>query len=90
MCRLFRQPLVPVISSQDGRWLLPQPGMPMLKPGGHGVIWKLMQDEGVFQWLASLDRQAAIVRQIRCVAMDATKHAATAPDRCASTCVQPL
>ena len=37
----------------------------MLKPGGHGAIWKLMQDEGIFRWLAAHDRQAAIVRQIR-------------------------
>jgi hypothetical protein len=23
----------------------------MMKPGGHGAIWKLMHDEGVFDWL---------------------------------------
>ena len=56
---------MPVVSSEDGRWLLPGVGAPMLKPGGHGAIWKLMQDEGVFAWLAQQDRQAAIVRQIR-------------------------
>ena len=37
-----------------------------MKPGGHGVIWKLMIDAGVFDWLASQGREAAIVRQIRC------------------------
>ena len=37
----------------------------MLKPGGHGAIWKLMLDKGVFKWLDGLDRQAALVRQIR-------------------------
>lgn len=40
---------------------------PMMKPGGHGVIWKLMIDTGVFNWLAAQGREAAIVRQIRCV-----------------------
>ena len=57
---------MPVISSEDGCWLLPSAGSPMLKPGGHGAIWKLMQDEGVFAWLAQQDRQGALVRQIRC------------------------
>lgn len=37
-----------------------------MKPGGHGVIWKLMIDAGVFDWLGAQGRQAAIVRQIRC------------------------
>ena len=38
----------------------------LMKPGGHGVIWKLMLDTGVFDWLGAQGRQAAIVRQIRC------------------------
>ena len=63
--RLFRQPLVPLVGAQDGRWLLPAPLAPMLKPGGHGAIWKLMHDQGVFAWLAGCGREAALVRQIR-------------------------
>lgn len=59
-----RQPLVPVISVADGRWLLDTPLNPTLKPGGHGAIWKLMWDEGVFRWLAQAGAQAALVRQI--------------------------
>lgn len=35
-----------------------------MKPGGHGVIWKLMIDEGVFAWLEEQGRAAALVRQI--------------------------
>eukprot|EP00798_Chlamydomonas_sp_ICE-L_P025555 gene25555-11203_t len=63
--KLFRQPLVPVISVEDGRWLLADPLKPMLKPGGHGAIWKLMLDEGVFDWLGDKhSRRAALVRQI--------------------------
>lgn len=37
----------------------------MMKPGGHGAIWKLMWDEGVFDWLQGQHgRRAALVRQI--------------------------
>lgn len=33
----------------------------MMKPGGHGAIWKLMHDEGVFDWLqASGAKPAAL------------------------------
>ncbi|KAK9823989.1 hypothetical protein WJX72_006832 [[Myrmecia] bisecta] len=62
--RVFRQPLVPVVSAEDGRWLLPEAMQPVMKPGGHGAIWKLMLDEGVFDWLYQHDREAAIIRQI--------------------------
>lgn len=54
-----------MVCGEDGRWLLEAPLRPMLKPGGHGVIWKLMLDAGVFDWLRGQGRQAAIVRQIR-------------------------
>lgn len=62
--RLFRQPLVPVLSAETGRWLLSAPLKVMMKPGGHGAIWKLMHDDGVFDWLAAKQRHAALVRQI--------------------------
>ncbi|KAF5837813.1 nucleotide-diphospho-sugar transferase [Dunaliella salina] len=62
--RLFRQPLVPVISVEDGQWLLSDAMQLMAKPGGHGAIWKLMRDEGVFAWLQQQGRKAALVRQI--------------------------
>ncbi|KAG2430555.1 hypothetical protein HXX76_010074 [Chlamydomonas incerta] len=63
--RLFRQPMVPVVGVEDGKWLLSRPLGPMMKPGGHGAIWKLMWDEGVFDWLqAQHGRRAALVRQI--------------------------
>ncbi len=56
--------MVPVINSETGRWLLSDALTPMMKPGGHGAIWKLMHDEGVFTWLESQRRASAIVRQI--------------------------
>ena len=65
LCRVFRQPLVPVLGAEDGRWIVPQAIQPMLKPGGHGALWKLMHDTGTFAWLAQRSCQAAIVRQIR-------------------------
>ena len=61
---LFQQPLVPVVGAEDGQWLLPEILSPEMKPGGHGVIWKLMLDAGVFQWLNKLGRSGAIIRQI--------------------------
>lgn len=57
---------MPVLAADDGKWVVPEPLQPMLKPGGHGAIWKLMHDTGTFRWLASHNRQAALVRQIRC------------------------
>ena len=61
---LFQQPLVPVVGGDDGKWLLPETLSPEMKPGGHGVIWKLMLDAGVFHWFENAGRTAAIIRQI--------------------------
>ncbi|MBS0616114.1 MAG: UTP--glucose-1-phosphate uridylyltransferase [Verrucomicrobia bacterium] len=61
--RLFVQPLVPTLNKQ-GQWCLQGPAQPLLKPGGHGVIWKLAREEGVFDWLFSLGRKKTLVRQI--------------------------
>lgn len=78
-CRLFRQPLVPLVSAADGKWLVPQGLAPILKPGGHGAIWKLMLDEGIFSWMYQHDREAAIVRQIRyCLCMCEPAYSITA------------
>jgi hypothetical protein len=62
--RLFKQPLVPVVGVASGRWLLEGPGALALKPGGHGVIWKLARDAGVLDWLSARGASAALVRQI--------------------------
>lgn len=59
----FLQPLVPVVT-KEGNWSMTAPLQPTLKPGGHGVIWKVAQDQGVFDWLIQDQRTAAIVRQI--------------------------
>lgn len=61
--RLFVQPLVPVVTIH-GDWVMLEPLKPMLKPGGHGVIWKLAEDEGVLDWLIATGHDQALVRQI--------------------------
>ncbi|GAB2299315.1 UTP--glucose-1-phosphate uridylyltransferase 3, chloroplastic [Dionaea muscipula] len=62
--QLFQQPLVPVISADDGEWLVSEPLTPVCKPGGHGVIWKLAHDKGIFQWFHKLRRKGATIRQV--------------------------
>ncbi|KAG9140786.1 hypothetical protein Leryth_006966 [Lithospermum erythrorhizon] len=62
--QFFEQPLVPAISAEDGQWLVTGPLVPVCKPGGHGVIWKLAYDKGVFQWFYNHGRKGATVRQV--------------------------
>ena len=61
--RFFIQPLVPAFN-ELGNWHQSGPLKPVLKPGGHGAIWKLARDEGVFSWLKDLGRKKALLRQI--------------------------
>ncbi len=61
--RFFAQPLVPTVN-QRGDWCMVAPLMPLLKPGGHGAIWKLARDEGIFDWFAKQGRTKALIRQI--------------------------
>lgn len=57
------QPLVMLVDSH-GKWVVTSPLKLALKPGGHGVIWKLAQESGAFKWLQSKKVDVAIVRQI--------------------------
>lgn len=61
--RFFTQPLVPTVDS-SGNWCVLAPLKPLFKPGGHGVIWKLARDGGIFTWLKHLGRTKALIRQI--------------------------
>ena len=61
--RRMVQPLVPVIDT-DGQWIVTSPLELALKPGGHGVIWKLAEDSGALSWLKFHGIDAAIVRQV--------------------------
>jgi hypothetical protein len=60
---LFIQPLAPVIT-KHGHWSLSSYLKLTLKPGGHGVIWKLALDNGVLDWFKNLNRKKILVRQI--------------------------
>ncbi|KAK1284441.1 hypothetical protein QJS10_CPB21g01343 [Acorus calamus] len=62
--QLFEQPLVPVVAAEDGQWLINKPFTPVCKPGGHGAIWKLAFDKGIFQWFYEHGRKGATVRQV--------------------------
>ncbi|CAL0327916.1 unnamed protein product [Lupinus luteus] len=62
--QLFEQPLVPVVGAEEGQWLITKPFSPLNKPGGHGVIWKLAHDKGIFKWFYSHGRKGATVRQV--------------------------
>lgn len=62
--KLFEQPLVPAVSAEDGQWLVMKQFMPVCKPGGHGVIWKLAYDKGIFQWFYDHRRKGATIRQV--------------------------
>ncbi len=59
----FIQPLVPMINI-EGNWSLSAPLTLTLKPCGHGALWKLAEEQGVFQWLASKRRHRCLIRQI--------------------------
>ncbi|MGH2612835.1 MAG: UTP--glucose-1-phosphate uridylyltransferase, partial [Rhabdochlamydiaceae bacterium] len=63
MFRFFCQPLVPTIN-REGTWCLQGPQQLLLKPGGHGVLWRLAQEEGVLSWIQNLGRKKILVRQV--------------------------
>ncbi|GAV90736.1 hypothetical protein CFOL_v3_34140 [Cephalotus follicularis] len=62
--QLFEQPIVPAVSAKHGQWWVMKPFAPVCKPGGHGVIWKLAYDKGVFRWFFDQGRKGATVRQV--------------------------
>jgi len=59
----FDQIPVPVVS-EFGNWIMEAPFSPMMKPGGHGMVWKLAEDEGVFDWFKSFGSKKIFIRQI--------------------------
>ncbi len=61
--RFFCQPSVPTMNT-EGAWCHKNSAELLLKPGGHGVIWKLACDAEIFSWLAAEGRTKALVRQI--------------------------
>jgi UTP---glucose-1-phosphate uridylyltransferase len=60
---LITQCSVPVIT-EHGEWVMQAPLELLTKPGGHGALWKLMEDSGAFDWLAARGRSKGLLRQI--------------------------
>jgi hypothetical protein len=60
---LFTQPLAPVIT-KEGDWVMSAPFKLLLKPGGHGVMWKQAQEMGVLDKFIDHNRSTVLVRQI--------------------------
>ncbi len=61
--KFFSQPLVPTFT-EDGKWCLKDSENLLCKPGGHGVIWKLAENEGVLNWILKEGKKKALIRQI--------------------------
>jgi hypothetical protein len=61
--QLFCQPMAPVIS-EEGCWMADGKFQPALRPGGHGVLWKLAEKRGVLDWFKQLKRRKLLIRQI--------------------------
>ncbi len=61
--RFFCQPLVPTMD-KEGKWCLSTGMKLLMKPGGHGVLWKAAEQNGIFEWLRRLGRKKILVRQI--------------------------
>lgn len=57
------QPMTPVVAV-DGKWAASASCEPILKPGGHGVIWKLADEYGAYTFLEEQNRRYLVVRQI--------------------------
>lgn len=60
---LIKQPLVPMID-EKGLWVMSSPLALLKKPGGHGVLWRLMEQEGLFDLFLKQGFNHALIRQI--------------------------
>ncbi|MGE0198006.1 MAG: UTP--glucose-1-phosphate uridylyltransferase [Simkaniaceae bacterium] len=61
--RFVTQPSVPVFT-RHGDWCLQKPLKLLLKPGGHGMLWKLLEQGKVFEWFKEKGCKKALIRQI--------------------------
>src|SRR6185503_3160144 len=59
----IHQPLVPVIC-HNGQWAVEGPLSVVLKPGGHGAVWKLLVKQGALKWLKNGHHTKVLIRQI--------------------------
>jgi len=49
---------------KEGKWCLNVERKLLMKPGGHGVLWKSAEQNGIFDWLRTLGRKKILIRQI--------------------------
>ncbi len=61
--QFFCQPTVPLID-KEGKWCCSSQRKLLMKPGGHGVVWKVAQENGVFDAWESAGKKKILVRQI--------------------------
>lgn len=61
--RQFLQPLIPVVT-EEGDFALTSPLHLLLKPSGHGVIWRLAIENNIITWFESLGKSKLLMRQI--------------------------
>jgi UTP---glucose-1-phosphate uridylyltransferase len=61
--RFVTQPSVPVFT-RHGDWCLQKPLKLLLKPGGHGMLWTLLEQQGIFEWFKEKGCVKALIRQI--------------------------
>ena len=59
----IKQPSVPTLD-ENGNWCKKSKNELLTKPSGHGALWKLMQDQGAFDFLFSKKKTKALIRQI--------------------------
>jgi len=60
---LFSQLSVPLIT-EEGHWVMKGVADPLLKPGGHGQLWQMGLEHGMFRWFEKKGRTKVLVRQI--------------------------
>lgn len=60
---IFVQVRVPMLTT-EGNWAMVEPLKPLLKPGGHGALWKAAADAGVFARLKKSNHNKMLIRQI--------------------------
>ncbi|KAL4386480.1 hypothetical protein GQ457_09G030530 [Hibiscus cannabinus] len=57
---------ISAVSAEDGQWLVRKPFVPVCKPSGHGIIWKLAYYKSIFEWFYDHGRKCVTVQQVRC------------------------
>lgn len=61
--QIIVQPSVPMFD-QSGKWAVDEDTQLIMRPGGHGVLWHLMDECGVFSKLLASGIKKGVVRQI--------------------------